>query len=48
MEALDEKLAQFPRGTSFLVSTSGEDAAQALAAIRQLAERQGLILADSR
>ena len=48
MEALEEKLAQFPRGTSFLVSTSGEDAAQALAAIRQLAERQGLILTDSR
>jgi hypothetical protein len=48
MEALEQKLAQFPRGTSFLVSTWGEDAAQALAAIRQLAERQGLILTGSR
>jgi hypothetical protein len=48
MEALEEKLAQFPRGTSFLVSTSGEDTAQALTAIRQLAALQGLILTDSR
>jgi hypothetical protein len=48
MEALEEKLAQFPRGTSFLVSTSGEDTAQALTAIRQLAALQGLIITDSR
>ena len=48
MEAVEEKLAQFPRGTSFLVSNSGEDAPQLLAGIRQFAERQGMILTDSR
>jgi hypothetical protein len=48
MEALEEKLTQFPRGTSFLVANSGEDAGQVLASIRQFAERKGLILTDAR
>jgi hypothetical protein len=48
MEALEEKLAQFPRGTSFLMTNSGEDAGQVLASIRQFAERKGLILAAAR
>jgi hypothetical protein len=47
MEALEDKLAQFPRGTIFLVTNSGEDAAQALTALRQFADHKGLILTDS-
>jgi hypothetical protein len=43
LEAVEKKLAQFPRGTAFVVSTLEEDAAQMLE-IRQFAEHQGLIL----
>jgi hypothetical protein len=48
MEALEEKLAQFPPGTSFLVTSSEEDAGHVLASIRQFAEGKGLILTDAR
>jgi hypothetical protein len=48
LEAIEDKLAQFPRGTSFLVSSSGEDAPELLASIHQFAERQSLMLTDLR
>ncbi len=48
LEAINEKLAQFPTGTRFVVSASGDDAAGKIAAVRQFAEGQGLILTESR
>jgi hypothetical protein len=46
IEAIEEKLAQFPRGTAFLVSTSGEEAPELLSSIHRFAELQGLMLTD--
>jgi hypothetical protein len=48
MEALEEKLAQFPRGTSFVLTNPMDDAPELLATIRQFAELHGLTMTSGR
>ncbi len=48
MEALEEKLGQFPRGTRFLLTVHGDDAERATAHIRTYASTHGLSVGENR